>query len=222
MVTLTCKAILFDLDGVLVDSTPAVSRVWARWAQEHGLPPEKVIAHAHGRRSIETVRQFAPALNAERENGRVEQMEIDDKEGVIALPGAARLLSRLPQNRFAIVTSATAPLARARMLYAGLPVPEHLISADDVLHGKPSPEPYLKGAELLGFPAPDCLVFEDVPAGITSARAAGMQVIAIPNTYPEKELADATALVRSLEVIEVQMLEGDLRIVFSLSKLTLP
>jgi mannitol-1-/sugar-/sorbitol-6-phosphatase len=212
-VTLICKAVLFDLDGVLVDSTPAVARVWARWAREQGLAPEKVIAHAHGRRSIETVRAFAPNLNAEQENGRVEQMEIHDKAGVIALPGAARLLGRLPQNRFAIVTSATRPLAMARMQYAGLPVPEHLISADDVLHGKPSPEPYLKGAQLLAFPATDCLVFEDVPAGITSARTAGMQVIAIPNTYPEKELAGATALVRSLELIDVQMLEDSIQII---------
>ncbi len=211
--TLTCKALLFDLDGVLVDSTPAVARVWTRWAQDRGLPAEKVIAHAHGRRSIETVRAFAPALNAEQENGRVEQMEIDDKEGVIALPGAARLLSRLPQNRFAIVTSATRPLALARMRYAGLPVPANLVSANDVLHGKPSPEPYRKGAELLGFPATDCLVFEDVPAGITSARAAGMQVIAIPNTYPERELAGATALVRSLALIDVQMLEDSIQII---------
>lgn len=196
-----------------MDSTPAVARVWTRWAQDHGLPAEKVIAHAHGRRSIETVRAFAPALNAEQENGRVEQMEIDDKRGVIALPGAARLLSRLPQNRFAIVTSATRPLALARMRYAGLPVPANLVSANDVLHGKPSPEPYRKGAELLGFPATDCLVFEDVPAGITSARAAGMQVIAIPNTYPERELAGATALVRSLALIDVQMLEDSIQII---------
>jgi mannitol-1-/sugar-/sorbitol-6-phosphatase len=182
-VILTCQAVLLDLDGVLVDSTPAVARVWTRWAVAHGIAADRAIAHAHGRRSIETVRALAPELNAEKENLRVEQMEIEDKEGVTALPGAARLLTILPQNRFAIVTSATRPLACARIGYAGLPLPEHLVTADDVNEGKPSPEPYLKGASLLGFAPQDCIVIEDAPAGITSACAAGMQVIAVPNTY---------------------------------------
>jgi mannitol-1-/sugar-/sorbitol-6-phosphatase len=202
-VILTCRAILFDLDGVLVDSTAAVARVWARWARAHGLPPDEVIAKAHGRRSVETIRAVAPHINAEQENLRVEQMEIEDKEGVTALPGAARLLSSLPQDRFAIVTSATVALANARMGYAGLPLPLHLISADDVAHGKPSPEPYLKGAELLGFAPQDCVVFEDAPAGIISGRAAGMQVIALPNTYPAEELSGAVAIVNSLSRVDI-------------------
>jgi sugar-phosphatase len=211
-VILTCQAVLLDLDGVLVDSTPAVARVWTRWAVAHGIDSVRVIAHAHGRRSIETVRALAPELNAEEENLRVEQMEIDDREGVIALPGAARLLNALPPNRFAIVTSATRPLARARIGYAGLAMPEHLVTADDVTEGKPSPEPYLKGAALLGVAAQDCLVIEDAPAGITSARAAGMQVIALPNTYPVDELAGSTAIVRSLEYLEVHMRHGSLHL----------
>ena len=211
-VTLTCQAILFDLDGVLVDSTPSVARVWTRWALAHGIDPQHAIAHAHGRRSIETVRALAPQLNAEEENLRVEQMEIEDKEGVTALPGAARLLTILPQNRFAIVTSATRPLARARIGYAGLPLPEHLLTANDVTQGKPSPEPYLKGAALLGFEPQDCIVIEDAPAGITSARAAGMQVIALSNTFPVDELAGSTAIVRSLEDLEVHMRDGSLRL----------
>ena len=211
-VTLTCQAILFDLDGVLVDSTPSVARVWTRWALAYGIDPQHAIAHAHGRRSIETVRALAPQLNAEEENLRVEQMEIEDKEGVTALPGAARLLTILPQNRFAIVTSATRPLARARIGYAGLPLPEHLLTANDVTQGKPSPEPYLKGAALLGFEPQDCIVIEDAPAGITSARAAGMQVIALSNTFPVDELAGSTAIVRSLEDLEVHMRDGSLRL----------
>lgn len=211
-VTLTCQAILFDLDGVLVDSTPSVARVWTRWALAHGIDPQHAIAHAHGRRSIETVRALTPQLNAEKENLRVEQMEIEDKEGVTALPGAARLLTNLPQNRFAIVTSATRPLARARIGYADLRLPEHLIAADDVTEGKPSPEPYLKGAALLGFEPQDCIVIEDAPAGISSARAAGMRVIALPNTYPVDELAGSTAIVRSLEDLEVHMRHGSLRL----------
>jgi len=211
-VILTCQAVLLDLDGVLVDSTPAVARVWTSWALAHGIDPQRAIAHAHGRRSIETVRALAPELNAEEENLRVEQMEIDDKEGVTALPGAARLLAILPQNRFAIVTSATRPLACARIGYAGLPLPEHLVTADDVTEGKPSPEPYLKGAALLGFAAQDCLVIEDAPAGITSARAAGMQVIAVPTTYPAEDLTGATVIVNSLQNLAIQIMDGLVRI----------
>lgn len=207
-----CRAILFDLDGVLVDSTRAVARVWEKWARAHGLDPDKVIAQAHGRRSVETIRAVAPHINAEQENLHVEQMEIDDKEGVVAVPGAAPLLSSLPQDRFAIVTSATVALAGARMQYAGLPLPLHLVCAEDVSNGKPSPEPYLKGAELLGFPPQDCLVFEDAPAGIVSARAACMQVIALPNTYPREELTGAAAIVKSLSALQVQSSDGQLRI----------
>lgn len=209
---LTCQALLFDLDGVLVDSTPAVARVWGKWALAHGFQPETIIARAHGRRSIETIRDVAPAMNAEQENLRVEQMEIEDRDGVTALPGASQLLGALPQDRFAIVTSATRALARARVGYAGLPLPNNLVSADDVVHGKPSPEPYLKGAELLGFAPVDCVVFEDAPAGIVSAKAAGMRVIALPNTYPADELAGATAVARSLEHIEVQVRDGSLQL----------
>ena len=212
MVTLTCQAILFDLDGVLVDSTPAVARTWTRWAVAHRIDPQRAIAHAHGRRSIETVRALAPELKAEEENLRVEQMEIEDKEGVTALPGAARLLTTLPQNRLAIVTSATRPLARARIGYAGLPLPEHLLTADDVTEGKPSPEPYLKGAALLGFAAQDCLVIEDAPAGITSARTAGMQVIAVPTTYSAADLAGATVIAPSLLAVIVQVRGHSLQI----------
>src|SRR6185437_12514264 len=160
---LICQAVLFDLDGVLVDSTPAVARVWGKWALAHGLQPETIIARAHGRRSIETIRDVAPDMDAEQENLRVEQMEIDDKDGVTALPGAVQLLGSLPQDRFAIVTSATRALAMARVAYAGLPLPKHVVSADDVVDGKPSPEPYLKGAELLGFAPHDCVVLEDAP-----------------------------------------------------------
>lgn len=200
----TTKAILFDMDGVLIDSAPAVERVWRAWAVAHDLDPVRVVEQAHGRRSVETIRAAAPHMNAERENTRVEQMEIDDKEGVTALPGAAQLLRALPADRVAIVTSATRPLAVARLGYAGLPVPPRMITADDVTHGKPSPEPYLKGAALLGFAAGDCLVFEDTPAGVASARAAGMQVIALHTTYPESELRSADALVASLANVKAE------------------
>lgn len=201
------KAILFDMDGVLMDSTPSVERVWRAWAIAHGLDADRVAGQAHGRRSIETIRALAPELDAEKENVVVEQMEIDDKEGVTALPGAAELLNQLPANRFAIVTSATRPLAVARLGYAGILVPRHLITADDVIHGKPSPEPYFKGAALLGFAAGDCLVFEDTPAGIASGRAAGMQVVALQTTYPTHQLQAANAMVRNLADVKATLRE---------------
>jgi mannitol-1-/sugar-/sorbitol-6-phosphatase len=199
------KAILFDMDGVLIDSAPAVERVWRIWAKAHGLDPALVVAQAHGRRSIETIRAVAPAMDAEKENVVVEQMEIEDKDGVTALPGAARLLAQLPDDRFAIVTSATRPLAVARLGYAGLPVPRYTITADDVVNGKPSPEPYLKGAALLGVAPIDCVVFEDTPTGIASARASAMQAVALQTTYPAHELQAADAIVASLADVKVEL-----------------
>jgi sugar-phosphatase len=205
---LRAKAILFDMDGVLVDSAPAVERVWRKWALEHGLDPADVIDQAHGRRSVETIRVVAPTMNAEQENVKVEQMEIADKEGVTALAGAAQLLYNLPSDQFAIVTSATRPLAVARLGYAGLPLPKYMVTADDVVNGKPSPEPYLKGAALLGMAPTDCLVFEDTPAGVAAARAAGMRVVALGNTYPAHELQAAAALVTSLLDVKAEIRQG--------------
>jgi mannitol-1-/sugar-/sorbitol-6-phosphatase len=201
----SAKAILFDMDGVLMDSTPSVERVWRTWAAEHGLDPEHVAGQAHGRRSIETIRAVAPELDAEKENLKVEQMEIDDKEGVTALPGAAELLAHLPADQFAIVTSATRPLAVARLGYAGISVPRHMITANDVIHGKPSPEPFLKGAALLGFDPADCLVFEDSPAGISSARYAGMKAIALQTTYPAEQLQGANAIIGNLADVKITL-----------------
>jgi len=208
----SAKAILFDMDGVLMDSTPSVERVWRSWAVRHGLDPEHVASLAHGRRSIETIREVAPTLNAEKENVIVEQMEIDDKEGVTALPGAAELLAHLPTDRFAIVTSATRPLAVARLGYAGIPVPRNIITANDVIYGKPSPEPFLKGAALLGFDPADCLVFEDSPAGIASARSAGMKAIALQTTYPADQLQAAHVIIGSLVDVKRTWLDGDIKL----------
>jgi sugar-phosphatase len=202
------KAILFDMDGVLMDSTPSVERVWRTWAAKQGLDPERVAFLAHGRRSIETIRAVAPELDPEKENVLVDQMEIDDKEGVTALAGAAELLAQLPPDRFAIVTSATRPLALARLGYAGIPVPRHIITANDVIHGKPSPEPFLKGAALLGFTPEDCLVFEDSPAGIASARSAGMRAIALQTTYPADQLQAANAVIATLADVKTTLRDG--------------
>jgi sugar-phosphatase len=209
---LQTKAILFDMDGVLIDSAPAVERVWHKWAIQHGVDPAYAIQQAHGRRSIETIRAIAPYMNAEQENTKVEQMEIEDKEGVTALAGAAEVLRALPADRFAIVTSATRPLAVARLGYAGLIVPKNMVTADDVVNGKPSPEPYLKGAALLGVAPADCLVFEDTPAGVAAARAAGMRVVALGNTYPAHELQAADARVNSLLDVHAKIRQGTIAV----------
>ena len=205
---LQTKAILFDMDGVLIDSAPAVERVWHKWAIHHGVDPSLAIQQAHGRRSIETIRAVAPYMDAEQENMKIEQMEIEDKDGVTALAGAAEMLRALPADRFAIVTSATRPLAVARLGYAGLTVPQNMVTADDVVNGKPFPEPYIKGAALLGVAPADCLVFEDTPAGVAAAHAAGMRAVALGSTYPAHKLQAADARLNSLLDVRAEIRQG--------------
>jgi mannitol-1-/sugar-/sorbitol-6-phosphatase len=193
MVEVTCSGLLFDLDGVLVDSTPAVARVWTKWALAHGFDPDETVKRAHGRPSIETVREILPGADFEKENAIILQDEIEDTEGVVPLPGARELLSSLPQNQWALVTSCARPLAEVRLKVAGLPMPRNMVTCDDIRNGKPDPEPYIKGAGLLGLPTSKCLVFEDAPAGIRSGKAAGALVIATRTTSPDSELEEAGA-----------------------------
>lgn len=193
MARIRYRGVLFDLDGVLIDSTPAVARVWKQWATRHGLDPEAVVKRAHGRPSIETIRELLPEVDPESENRTVERAEIEDIEGVVPLPGAQELLRALPPDRWTIVTSATRRLAQVRMRAAGLTIPEKMVTCSDVKSGKPHPEPYLKGAAALEVDAGDCVVVEDVPAGIRSGKAAGARVIAVRTTTPEEELQGAGA-----------------------------
>ena len=192
-IQLPCAAVLFDMDGVLIDSTPAVARVWRHWAIDHGFDPDEVVSRAHGRPSLTTVREYLPDSDYVAENRVVEQREIEDLEGVVPLPGSLELLSALPSDRWTIVTSATLALAQVRLRSARLPVPHRLITASDVTHGKPHPEPYLKAAQALSFAAAQCVVVEDVPAGIQSGRAAGAKVIAVTTTVPATALQQAGA-----------------------------
>lgn len=203
MLAFACQAILFDLDGVLVDSTPCVTRVWSAWAQEHGLDPEQVVHVAHGRPTIATVREVAPHLDAQLETDRIEQREINDTDGLRVLPGAKELLAKLPPKRYTIVTSGTRQLATRRLQVAGLPVPPTMITADDITNGKPDPEPYLAGASALGCDPKRCLVFEDAPSGIRAAKAAGMAAIGVPTTYRAEELAGADVITPSLQAVAV-------------------
>jgi sugar-phosphatase len=193
MIRIPCGGALFDLDGVLADSTPAVARVWTYWAVKHGFDPGEVVHKAHGRPSITTVREYLPEGDAEAENREIEQREIEDVEDIKALPGAVELLQALPADRWAIVTSCTRPLAVVRIRAAGLPSPKYLVTSSDITRGKPDPEPYLKGAAKLGLAAGDCVVIEDAGAGVRSGKAAGARVIGLRTSHSEAELRVAGA-----------------------------
>lgn len=193
MKEISCAALLFDLDGVLINSTPAVARVWRRWALEHGFNPDEVVARAHGRPSLTTIREYLPNADHHLENREVERREIEDLEGVVPLPGALDLLASLPADRWTIVTSCTRPLAEVRIRAAGLPLPRKMITSNDIQHGKPNPEPYLRGASVLGFPAQECVVLEDVPAGVRAGKSAGARVIAFTTTVESSALGEAGA-----------------------------
>lgn len=190
---LNCAAMLFDLDGVLVDSTPAVASVWSNWAIQHGFDPDEVVARAHGRPSLTTVREYLPHADHEAENRKVERAEIADLEGVQPSPGALDLLASLPADRWTIVTSCTRALAEVRIRAAGLPLPKTMVTSTEITHGKPHPEPYRKAAAKLGFSAGECVVVEDAPAGIRSGKAAGAIVIAVQTILGEAELRQAGA-----------------------------
>jgi sugar-phosphatase len=198
-----CSAILFDLDGVLVDSTRSVDRQWRLWAERKGVDGDKVIAIAHGVRTIEVIRFVAPHLDAESEVQEIESREAEDTDGVEIMSGAVDLVRTIPEGQWGVVTSGTRDLASARLRFGGLPVPKVLVTAEDVVNGKPHPEPYLKGAERMGVRPADCLVIEDAPAGIQSARAGGMKVIGITSTYPESQLSTADVVVQRLAQIQV-------------------
>ena len=200
-------AVLFDCDGVLVDSAASVERAWRRWATERGLDEDAVVAVAHGRRTEDTLVDlgFSDDLAAEVE--RIESAEVADAASVSAYPEAAALLPTLPPDAWAVVTSGTPALVTSRLAAAGLPLPPVLVTADDVAAGKPDPQGYLKAAQRLGRAPADCLVIEDAPAGVQAALAAGMRVVALPTTHPAEELA-AAMLVAPWEDVVVSVNGG--------------
>ena len=199
----SCSAIFFDLDGVLADSTCAVDREWREWARRKGVDGDAVMAIAHGVRTIEVIRRVAPHLDAEAEANEIENHEAHDQQGVFVMPGAAELVGSIPEGRWGVVTSGSRLLATNRLRHCGLPIPEVLVTSDDVTHGKPHPEPYLKGAMRLGLDPAECLVIEDAPAGIQAARAGGMKVVGITSTYAAERLAGADAVIGKLAEIKV-------------------
>jgi mannitol-1-/sugar-/sorbitol-6-phosphatase len=193
MIRIRSSALLLDLDGVLIDSTPAVTRVWRQWATEHGFDPGEVVARVHGRPSLTTIREYLPRADHAAENREIERREMQDVEGIVVLPGSQELLQHLPPNRWTIATSCTRALAEVRLRAAGLPIPEQIVTSSDVTMGKPHPEPFLQAAAQLGFCASECIVVEDVPAGVRAGKAAGARVIALRTTFGEVELRQAGA-----------------------------
>ncbi len=193
------------MDGVLISSIGSVERSWTRWAERHGLDVKEAIKAAHGRRAIETIRMLRPDLNDVEELQALEDVEVADNDGVSALPGVQRIIAALPPNRWAVVTSATERLARSRIQYGGIPLPERMVTADQVSRGKPNPEPYLAGAKLLGLKPEDCLVIEDTASGSKSGHAAGCKVLATLFSHSLESLSAADWVVQSLEDVAVSV-----------------
>lgn len=187
---LECEAVLFDMDGTLVDSRLLVERIWLIWAARHGIEPEAVLAVAHGRRTLETMQLVAPHLATPEEAERLDALEETMEGGETATPGALDLLTALPRARWAVVTSAIRRIALARLELVGLPAPGLLVAADDVKAGKPAPDGYAQAARLLHVPPHRCVVFEDTPAGVQAGRAAGCRVVGLRTTFPELEGCD--------------------------------
>jgi sugar-phosphatase len=208
------RGILFDMDGVLVSSLGSVERSWQKWSEKRGIDPALAIKTAHGRRAIETVRLLRPDLNDVEELKLIEQIEIEDKEDIEVLKGVCRILDTLPQKYWTIVTSATDRLARVRLEQAGIPIPERIITGDVVTNGKPSPEPYLKGAALLGQKPEDCLVIEDSTSGAKAGHAAGCKVLATLFSHTVENLRDADWIVESLDHVNVRALKDAVEVEF--------
>ena len=203
------KGLLFDMDGVLVSSLGSVERSWQTWAEGHGLDVRETIKTAHGMRAIETVRTLKPDADHAAELKVIEDLEIEDTDGLEVLEGVVSILQLLPQKYWTIVTSATERLARSRLGHAGIPVPEHVITADMVANGKPHPEPYLKGAKILGLAPADCVVIEDSPSGSKAGHAAGCKVLATTFSHTVEQLAVADWIVESLGKVAITILPGD-------------
>jgi sugar-phosphatase len=205
--SLLATALLFDLDGVLADSTPSVIRAWSAWARRVGIEPDELLPKVHGRRAIETIRAARPDLDAEAELATLVADETTDNADTEEIPGARALVTSLPPDAWAIVTSGLREVAMARLLAAGIPIPRVMITAESIERGKPDPDCYLKGAGALGVAPQDCVVVEDAPIGAAAARAAGMRLIALTTTHRADQLEPADLVVPDLTHLAVRLVE---------------
>ena len=199
IVSITTRGLLFDMDGVLISSIGSVTRCWRRWAAHYGVPNADTYQVPHGQRAIDIVKALRPDIDPLEGLKFIEDMELLDTADLLVLPGVKALLESLPPERWAIVTSATRRLLLGRLQAAGLPIPSRIISADMVDNGKPHPEPYQRGAALLGLTSAECIVVEDAPSGIGSGVAAGSRVLAVVTSHQAQELQQADWIVPSLE-----------------------
>ena len=204
-----CKGFLFDLDGTLVDSLPVVERSWCKWGDRFGIPHDEILGFIHGKQAITSIRHFMPGRSEEdiqAEFRFLEQIEATDIDGIVALPGALNLLNTLNEAGipWAIVTSGSIPVAHARHRAAGLPMPKVFVTAEQVKKGKPAPDAYLLGAELLGIPAQQCAVGEDAPAGLLSGLAAGCRTIAVNVPADAPRLDEADLVLTTLESLRIE------------------
>jgi mannitol-1-/sugar-/sorbitol-6-phosphatase len=203
------RGLLFDMDGVLISSLGSVERGWTKWARMRGVDPDLAVRTAHGCRAIETIRKLRPDLDDEAELKVIEDIEVDDNEGLTILVGVAPILNALPTNLWTVVTSATERLARIRMAHGGISVPTRMVTAEMVEHGKPHPEPYLRGAELLGRKPEECVVIEDSASGADAGHAAGCKVLATTFSHSMESLAAADWIIGSLKDLRVTLLSAD-------------
>lgn len=200
-----CKAFLFDLDGVLVDSRSVVERTWRRWAERHQIDPRPFLQIAHGRRARDTLRMVEPNLATDAEVDWLDAAELADRERLPGVRGSKELVTALPRDRWAIVTSCGRDLAHLRLGSAGVPIPDVMIVAEDAKRGKPAPDGYLFGAERLGYPPSDCIVFEDAPAGVAAGRAAGARVVGVTTTHAGADLPGVDATIADFEGIHIRL-----------------
>ena len=205
------EAVIFDMDGTLIDSTPAVERAWTVWAGEHGFTRSEM-AGTHGVPSAGVVRMFVPAEQQEAAIDRINVLELEDVHDIVVLPGAAEALAAVSSSKSAIATSCTIPLAKARIAAAELVPPTVLVTADDVKRGKPAPDPFLEAARRMGVDPSRCLVIEDAPAGLQAAKAAGCFTLAVVTTTPIDQL-HADGIVTNLSEVTFQVTETGIRVV---------
>lgn len=203
------EAVIFDFDGVLVDSNPIAERHWARWAKHHGIPENDVLSIHHGRPTAETIRAVAPHLDIAAEALAKETAEADDTDGLTRYPGAIELINALPRDQWAIATSGTRRTATNRMQFVGIPAPKVLVTANDVKNGKPAPEPYLLAAKQLDIDIAKCAVLEDAPAGIRSAKSAGAFVIGVASTNNTDALSEADVILPELNALQLKITENN-------------